>query len=157
MSRQENNIPTYSSDPSWQMQINFLLSCPKLTQESRQAGPFIRAPLTAVSRRTFSANLEHYGITVTLVTGLQDAEVSRGFGKEVWGLRWGAKLPLLHSTHSQIARVVSLETITQNGAAPRYCYCYCRCARTNLAVQQGRSFVFTHSASDREFSLGSPV
>ena len=29
---------------SWQMQINFLLSCPKLTQDSRQAGPFIRAP-----------------------------------------------------------------------------------------------------------------
>ena len=90
---------------------------------------------TAVSRRTFSANLEHYGITVTLVTGLaQDSEVSRGFGKEAWGLRWAAKLPLLHSTHSQIARVVSLETITQNGAAPQRRYRMC--ARTNLAVLQ---------------------
>ena len=90
---------------------------------------------TAVSRRTFSANLEHYGITVTLVPGLaQASEIRRVFGKEVGGPRWAAKRPLLHSTHSQIARVVSLETITQNGAAPRYCYRVC--ARTNIAVPQ---------------------
>ena len=88
---------------------------------------------TAVSRRTFSANLEHYGITVTLVTGSRKLPKFVGvFGKEVGGPRWAAKLPLLHSTHSQIARVVSLETITQNGAAPQYCYRVC--AHTNIAV-----------------------
>ena len=97
--------------------------------------------LTAVSRRTFSANLEHYGITVTLVTGSRKLRKFVGvFGKEVGGPRWAAKLPLLHSTHSQIARVVSLETVTQNCAAPRYCYRVC--ARTNIAVPEGEVLCF---------------